>query len=777
MHRAQPHRPAALVLVLLLLLTGTGTAGAGPADPPVPAADIPASGTVTAPQRAMLVATVEPDFSPALPTLHRGLAVADVGGEVRRIGDRAMAGSWSPDGEQIAYAGIGGLRLVERDGSDDRLLVGDVTPAGMAWSPDGSTLLGVVEDGVDRLVVVDVATQAVEVLHSAPLAEAIGIPAWSPDGTRIAFGQTPHDGPQHRMFVIDRDGGPARQLTGDEALATSGLAWTPDGHAVLATTIALGDPAARVTRVAVADGATTTLLNDAQGALVADPGRTRVAEATTGGVVLRPLDGGPSATIAVPGATGRVTPLAWTGDHLVVAAEDGEGLGTVGVLDPATGGFRPVADDVGPVAVAVDPSPPREALPATTARSLWWTRLRPAGSAPVALIGRADDFADSLASGGLQGVLGAPLLLTPTTRLDGAVAEELARLGAERVVLLGGTGALGEEVAGAAAGLGLDVVRVEGPTRLSTAVAAADALVAAAGPPPAVVLARAFGDPEDPTRGFADALAGGAMAADLGVPLLLTATDEVSAEVTGWLDRTPAVTQVLVLGGPTAVGDQVVADLEARGLGVRRLAGPDRGGTAAAVRDAAPDVAASLGRVTGDDGAGGPVQVDGTDPLAWADGFAVAGLTAPSHGGGVLLGAGPATVRSLLAGPQASAARCGPLVAAHPCGEVAAVVAARQDPTSVLAATATTPPTDARTVTFTSWQRGLTVCLRAWLSDGTLDHIVLADQRWAAEDGLVTACVHGLGAPIHETLLDEGAEVMWVFGDGTTVTSPVARQE
>ena len=267
------------------------------------------------------------------------------------------------------------------------------------------------------------------------------------------------------------------------------------------------------------------------------------------------------------------------------------------------------------------------------------------------------------------------------------------------------------------------------------------------------------------------------MAADLGVPLLLTATDEVSAEVTGWLDRTPAVTQVLVLGGPTAVGDQVVADLEARGLGVRRLAGPDRGGTAAAVRDAAPDVAASLGRVTGDDGAGGPVQVDGTDPLAWADGFAVAGLTAPSHGGGVLLGAGPATVRSLLAGPQASAARCGPLVAAHPCGEVAAVVAARQDPTSVLAATATTPPTDARTVTFTSWQRGLTVCLRAWLSDGTLDHIVLADQRWAAEDGLVTACVHGLGAPIHETLLDEGAEVMWVFGDGTTVTSPVARQE
>lgn len=776
MHRAQPRRPAALVLsLLLLLLPGAATAGVDGVDPPVPAADIPASGTVTGPQRAMLVSTIEPDFSPARPALRPGLAVVDVGGEVRRVGDRAADGSWSPDGGQIAYAGVGGLRLVDRDGSDDRLLVGDVTPAATAWSPDGQDLLGLVHDGVDRLVVVDATTGDVEVLHTAPLDQTLGIPAWSPDGARIAFGQTPHGGPQHRIHVVDRAGGPARQLTGDEALATSALAWTPDGQAVLAATMATGEgQPTRLTRVAVADGARTTLVPEVQGPFVLDPSRTQVAEGRTGGVVLQPLDGARARTVALPGATGEVAPLLWTTEYLVVAAEDDDGLGTLGVLDVDTGGFRPVADDVGPVEVAVDPSAPRAPLPATTARSLWWSRQRPDRSAPVVLLGRADGFADSLASGGLQGVLGAPLLLTPSDRLDDAVAEELVRLGAVGVVLLGGRTALTTEVADAAARMGLDVQRIEGPTRLATAVAAADALVGAAGEPPAVVLARAGGDPEDPTRGFADALAGGALSADLGLPLLLTDADGLSPDVTAWLDRTPSVGRALVLGGTAAVGAQVVDDLQARGLQVRRLAGPDRGATAAAVRGAAPGLATELGRGSNAVGVDGPVLVDGADPLAWADGFAAAGTTAPSVGGGVLLGTDTATVRSLVASPPPSGSRCGPLVGAHACGEVAAVVEALRAPASVLVAESTTPPTDARTVTFTSWQRGLTVCLRAWLSDGTLDHIVLADQRWEAEDGLVTACVHGFGAPTHEALLDAGAEVAWIFGDGTAVTSPLA---
>lgn len=125
--------------------------------------------------------------------------------------------------------------------------------------------------------------------------------------------------------------------------------------------------------------------------------------------------------------------------------------------------------------------------------------------------------------------------------------------------------------------------RLSGSGRVETAVAvsagawetAADVVLATAG-------------------NFPDALAAGALAASLDAPLLLTGRDELPAPAAAELDRLGAE-RVHVLGGEAAVGPAVVAALEASGIEVRRISGPDRFATAAAAARAAG--AASSGDV------------------------------------------------------------------------------------------------------------------------------------------------------------------------------------
>jgi putative cell wall-binding protein len=82
---------------------------------------------------------------------------------------------------------------------------------------------------------------------------------------------------------------------------------------------------------------------------------------------------------------------------------------------------------------------------------------------------------------------------------------------------------------------------------------------------------------------FADALAGGPAAAHDGGPLLLTARDSLPASTRARLgELQPA--RIRVLGGPAAVSDAVLAELDdLASEGATRLAGADRFATAAAI--------------------------------------------------------------------------------------------------------------------------------------------------------------------------------------------------
>lgn len=67
-------------------------------------------------------------------------------------------------------------------------------------------------------------------------------------------------------------------------------------------------------------------------------------------------------------------------------------------------------------------------------------------SADTVYLARGTDFPDALAGGPAAGAQGAPVLLSPRTCLPEVVVDELERLRPDRVVLLGGPGALGSGV-------------------------------------------------------------------------------------------------------------------------------------------------------------------------------------------------------------------------------------------------------------------------------------------------------------------------------------------
>ncbi|WP_157965827.1 cell wall-binding repeat-containing protein [Euzebya rosea] len=233
------------------------------------------------------------------------------------------------------------------------------------------------------------------------------------------------------------------------------------------------------------------------------------------------------------------------------------------------------------------------------------------------VVGRNDEFADSLASGVLQA--DKPLLLVPG---QGAVPDDLRaeidRLAPERAILLGGTAAIAPEVEAELAAMGLATERRAGGSRFETAIA-----IAAQDAPDAdtIILARAFAAPgaTDPTQAFADTLAAAGMSADSGWPVLLTETDRLTAPTRDYL-ATSGATRVEIIGGTAAIGQAVEDELVGMGMTVERLAGPSRAATAVAIAD-------KRGSATADDAAQ-VILVQGQEQTAWAGGYAAAAHSA-----------------------------------------------------------------------------------------------------------------------------------------------------
>lgn len=192
------------------------------------------------------------------------------------------------------------------------------------------------------------------------------------------------------------------------------------------------------------------------------------------------------------------------------------------------------------------------------------------------VLARGDVYADALAGAPLAATLGAPLLLSDRDGLPAEVAAEVERLGAETAVLLGGPAALSDQVADELTAMGVEVDRIAGPDRFSTAALVAERI----GYTSEVLLVE--GGNADPGRGWPDALSAAGIAAGLGLPILLTNAEELPQATA---DALVATRDVTVVGGPAAVGEGVVAAVAALAGDVSRVFGADRYATSAAAAE------------------------------------------------------------------------------------------------------------------------------------------------------------------------------------------------
>lgn len=184
------------------------------------------------------------------------------------------------------------------------------------------------------------------------------------------------------------------------------------------------------------------------------------------------------------------------------------------------------------------------------------------------ILARNDVYADALAGVPLAYLHNAPLLLTQKDSLPLVVKNEINRLGAKKVIILGGNNAVSRKVQQELVAMNLTVQRIGARNRFGTAAAIAD-LVAPNGKEQ-VALANG--------HDFPDALTLAAYAAYRGMPILLTDRDNLPEETSAAITKLN-VNQTIVVGGREVISEAALARIGA----YLRIAGEDRYGTAIAL--------------------------------------------------------------------------------------------------------------------------------------------------------------------------------------------------
>ncbi|AXV07546.1 Cytochrome c551/c552 [Euzebya pacifica] len=191
--------------------------------------------------------------------------------------------------------------------------------------------------------------------------------------------------------------------------------------------------------------------------------------------------------------------------------------------------------------------------------------------ASVVYVATGEDFADALAVGPLAVRRNGPILLTRAEELPSETTEELQRLAPDRIVVVGGSAAVGPAVEDALSALA-PVERLAGASRSATAVA-----VSRDSHPDGATEVAIVREDE-----FADALSAGPLMLSRDGVILLTATDQLPDSTRAELLRL-APDRITVLGGRSAVSANVEADLENLADTVERIAGDTRYETSAEV--------------------------------------------------------------------------------------------------------------------------------------------------------------------------------------------------
>ncbi len=153
--------------------------------------------------------------------------------------------TWSDDGRRLAYRHQTGdhvtteIFVIDVDGSHPRNLTrtDGVADWGPDWSTDGSRIAWNSDrddPGTLHGFTMRPDGSGVELITNEVWVE---YPAWSPDGSKIAFmAQTPEGTENYEIFVVNDDGTGLRRLT-ESPGADGWPAWSPDGRSIVFSSI------------------------------------------------------------------------------------------------------------------------------------------------------------------------------------------------------------------------------------------------------------------------------------------------------------------------------------------------------------------------------------------------------------------------------------------------------------------------------------------------------------------------------------------------------------
>lgn len=197
------------------------------------------------------------------------------------------------------------------------------------------------------------------------------------------------------------------------------------------------------------------------------------------------------------------------------------------------------------------------------------------GSENVVLVsGENEALVDGLTATPLASTLDAPILLTSKDNIPDCVIDEIERLGAKNIYIVGGENSVSLEVSNKLEKYyGKNVTRIDGEDRYETSIKVSEEVVKNTNNKVDVFIVGG--------TGLADALSVSPVAGSKKSPIILTEKENLSIDSKYFLSK--YANSTYMIGGKSHISNNISRDIVNLGLTTKRLSGEDRQDTNAAI--------------------------------------------------------------------------------------------------------------------------------------------------------------------------------------------------